>query len=249
LFCWHLFVGAAWWLGLSVWVLRRRPFWSAVIGGVLGVLAVPWCLVRYSWRVDVLLDKVLAHGPDGLSLLDCVAVFGLNLLMAVVGAGLGFPEVAMETARLAIPGAQERDVAGGRFPACAPKVAAAFDELRASSPANRVRPRRLAWTYGAPGSSWRAALALTPATVVGARLDDGWTLRTSVPIDYPPRYRLVFVSFAGVDLGVEEGLFHALEERGWLHPYTLTYVTPWDAPTPAVCEAWSVRVMTTLVGQ
>jgi len=100
----------------------------------------------------------------------------------------------------------------------------------------------VAWAYTSD-ESLRGGLALNPARVRVTPDANGRTVRVTVPVDYPPRSRLSFGALGPVELVVEEGLFHALEERGWLHPYELTYV--WyegeGTPVPPPCEAWSVR--------
>jgi hypothetical protein len=111
---------------------------------------------------------------------------------------------------------------------------------RSTSPSGR----RITWTYDWIHTNVRGALALNPSNVVVVGEGDERMVRTTVPIDYPPRYRLVFARIGQRDLAVEEGLFHALEELGWLHPYELTWQTPWPEGTqpPPTCEAWSVRL-------
>ena len=108
-----------------------------------------------------------------------------------------------------------------------------------------MAPERVAWSgYGTPGTSVRAALALNPAHV-GSRVDGEFLrVETVVAVDYPPGHRLELGRLGPLTLAVEEGLLHAAEARGWLHPYTLTYTShvPLAGPLPAACEAWSVRL-------
>lgn len=237
---WHCWLGALWW-AVAVSGRVRGRWWLALF--VSGLVAAPWTVWRYAVRVDVLTARVVRGGADALGVVDCLAIYGLNLVMAGTGLVLGFPEVAAETASLVVPGNDASEWRNNRFPACVPKVAAVIDDLRAQPVDGVLSGRRLAWTYGATGSSVRGALALTPATVSGRRLEGAVEVRTSVPIDYPDRFRLVLVEVGGLAVGVEEGLFNALEERGWLHPYTLTWVSrvP-DGPLPDPCEAWTVRL-------
>jgi len=237
--CWQLVVGALWWAGLAALLARStaeqrvRPWaWAAL--ALTGLPAALWCLVRYGQRVDALSHKVFAGGSEALAVPDMIALWGLNLVMAGAGAVLGFPEVAAETASLAVPndGTVVWDTRG-RFPACVPKIRSAISQ---------GGRRSVAWAYTSD-ESLRGGLALNPARVRVTPDANGRTVRVTVPVDYPPRSRLSFGALGPVELVVEEGLFHALEERGWLHPYELTYV--WyegeGTPVPPPCEAWSVR--------
>jgi hypothetical protein len=238
LLTWHCVLAAGWWT-LVAWPRRWRAR-QVVAMVAVGLLLVPWSAWRYAGRVSVLTERVVRDGPEALGVGDRVAILGLDLVMAGVGAGLGFPEVAAETAALVWPGPAERTWDSGRFPACVPAVARVVERARATG--RRVETD-LAWTYGAPGTSWRGALALNPAHVVAVPQADEVALAVRVPVDYPPRAMLPLFDLFGRTVGVEEGLFHALEELGWLHPYRLTWTARIGEPV-APCEAWSVRLLT-----
>ncbi len=218
---WHLWLGALWWAVAAGMVARRASRRAWLVHGLVGAALVPWCLWRYDQRATALMSRVLARGPDALGTADMVAVWGLNLLMATAGAALGLPEVAAETARLALPGPADREVVAGDFPRCAPKLAALVHRWQAQARDGRTAfgPTRVAWRYGEPGTSARAALALNPVTVSGRVVGRDLALRFEVAVDYPPNHRLAFGRIGPLSIAVEEGLFHALEVRGWLHPY------------------------------
>ncbi|TNE85775.1 MAG: hypothetical protein EP330_24370 [Deltaproteobacteria bacterium] len=248
LLTWQLWLGGLWWLGLAALLWRR--WWPGARLGLAwtgsGLVLVPWCVLGYIDRVEVLTARYLAGGPEALGMLDLVAVWGLNLVMAAVGLVVGLPEVAIETSLLAVPRGPALEWHSDRFPRCAPKVAAVVaDHQRAArGGAHSFREQRVAWRYGEAGSSVRAALALNPVTVRSERDGDVLHVRATVPVDYPAHAPLVLGRFAGRTLVVEEGLFHALEARGWLMPYTLTYTAevPIDSGPPPMCEAWGIRV-------
>lgn len=241
LLTWHVFLGALWWLAAAVAVSRGRPrYWAALLP--VGVLLVPWSLLRYTARMDALMAAVERDGAGALGVFDMIAVYGLNLLMGICGVGLGFPEVAAETLSLTVPHGRLEVTVPSRFPLCVPKIQrliVASDRGRQATTA-----RRIAWRYGERGTSVRAALALNPATVRLERHDDGVQVSATVPVDYPERARLVFGELGPFEVAVEEGLFHALETRGWLHPYRLTYVAtlPDGEALPTACEAWPLRL-------
>ena len=46
LLCWHLWMGALWWIGVAWMLVRDTSWWRAVLWAVLAALVVPWCLFR-----------------------------------------------------------------------------------------------------------------------------------------------------------------------------------------------------------
>lgn len=253
--CWTVYAGALWWAGLGAVVVWRVRWFRSLLYAVLGLSLVPWCLHRYDGRARERMAAVQKDGPAALSGADLVAVYGLNVAMGTAGYALGFPEVALETWRLGLPGADARRWRSDRFPVCAPRVAEVVERRRAQVRRGHEGPwhDRVAWKDYTPGprQSVRAALALTPVEIVTRGLEGGLLVEATVPVDYPPSFRLVFGRFGPFDLAVEEGLFHAAEERGWLHPYRLTWEVqvPLEGPLPPLCEAWSIRLGKPLLDQ
>lgn len=239
--CWLQVLATAWWLVAALFVVRPG-LKRTVIWALVGVVLVPWCVLRYDQRAAELNRRVQAKGPTALQVHDGIAVYGLHLHMVAAGALLGFPEVALESFGLVLP-LGDRTVSTERFPWCAPKIA---DVL--SKPGNRKT--RVAWVYHQPDESFRVALAMNP-THVTTRMEGPLQIASaSVPVDYPPRSTITFVDLGPVRVQIHEGLFHALEETGWLFPYTLTFETRRDPsqPLPELCEAWSVRAGRMLTG-
>lgn len=243
---WHLALGALWWVAAAFALYRTK--WRLGIGLIpVGVLLVPWCLHGYTVRSDLLADRVVREGPEALAVPDLFAVYGLNLIMGATGFVLGFPEVAVETLSLAIPHGREEVVVPSGLPLCAPKLARLV-EARRALPVGASRETRVAWTYRETDASFRAALALNPSTVRIERVEGAVEVQASVPVDYPERSRLVFGAVGPLEVAVQEGLLHALEERGWLFPYTLVLTARLedDASLPSPCEAWSVSLANSL---
>jgi hypothetical protein len=90
--------------------------------------------------------------------------------------------------------------------------------------------RTVAWTeYSSARDSVRVALALNSPLVltgVAERRNDAWwmDLRARAAIAYPRSALLRIGPVLGSDtLTFDEGLFWVLQERGWLHPYTVTW--------------------------
>jgi len=248
LLCWTVYLGALWWVGLGALVLWWRGLFSTAMYVLLGLFLVPLALVRYDQRSQHLHAAVRSGGPAVLSTADLSGIYGLNLLMGTTGYVLGFREIGMETLRMALPGPSTQRWEDARFPVCAPRVAEVVARRRQQAVQGREGPwtDRVAWSgYGSSADqSMRAGLALNPVEVRSSVEGDEMRVEATVPVDYPPSARTVLATAGPFEVAVEEGLFHAAEERGWLHPFELTWVVrvPLDGPMPPPCEAWSVRL-------
>lgn len=220
----------------ATWVLAAAG-WSAPWGGArwlralaaaswLAVGAAGWWvpLVEYQDRVDALGARVAAGGPEALGPRDLAGVWVLNLGMALGGVAVGFPEVAAETALLAVPGPAVRTFHGD-FAMASPRVRAA-----AAAIARDGRPRRVAFTY-ADHTDARVGLALNVLELAGRCEGGRLALVGRVEVDYPERGRLPLFVARGRAIVIDEALFHALEARGWLHPYVAEW--RWTADDPA----------------
>ncbi|MFT4627377.1 MAG: hypothetical protein ACI8PZ_006061 [Myxococcota bacterium] len=212
---------------LGVLAARKDWRWSA-LWAALVVLTSPVAVLDYAQRVDALTAK---RATTGLDTRDRAAVWWLNLTMAGVGAAVGFPEAAVETALLAVPGPAERSF-HSPFPMRDAGVRQAVERMARSGPGT-LPHHRVTWTYGERGRSDRVALACNALDLSGVAVPDGDGLRLDlegrVDIRYPQRARLHLFTLAGRRVGIDEGLFADLQDAGWLFPYTAVW-------------RWSVRV-------
>jgi len=206
---------------LAVW--RERPWW-----GLLGALAVVPAPAEYQLRV-----RVLAEHRAHLSTREAAGVWLLNLGMAAGGTLAGFPEVALETALLVFPDEDGVRTFRSAFPRGSYRVAAVVDTWAAACRGGRTRfgPAHLPLGYEGGHAEWRRSLALSPVTLRGtASSDCTLTIEATVPVDYPDRAFLVLAPTPWGPLGIDEGLFDALEDTGWLFPYEARWV--WTEPPP-----------------
>ncbi len=235
-------------MALGAWLFhphqQRAGFKAAFVA--LGLLLVPLCLGRYAQGVDRMMAKVRGGGPAALALHDRLAVYGLNGAMGASGILLGAPEAGVETLLLMVPSSGTRRWRSQGFPHCAPKVG---DLLRrqqgqAQAGGQTFATQTLVWEIGERGTSARAGLALNTLEVRTRR--EGPMLHTEsvVEVAYVANVALPLARLGPLDLRVEQGLFHALEQLGWLHPYAMHYESRIGVlePLPARCEAWSVRL-------
>jgi len=215
------------------WRLAR----AAVLLSVAGAAAFAWHVPfhEYADRIQSLSRSVEA-GPQRLSTRDLAATWTLHLAMAAGGWLAGFPEAAGETAGLVFRGSPERVHRSDmpmRSPTVRRAVARAFAAAAASGSQDVALPaQRIVFVYDPDRESLRAALALNPLLLVGrvVKPGQGWRadLQATVQVAYPRRAVLRLGEVRGRSLVIDEGLFWALQQRGWLHPYLAT------------CQ-WSVR--------
>lgn len=208
-------VGAALY-GRGRWIVAGLPLLGSPVTAV----------IEYPLRIEPLAARHATAGPDALSTRDRASVWLLHLGMGLAGAPL-FPEAASETLRLVAPGPEVR-VIRSSFPSGATPIREGLarweDALRdAEEDAVLFRPRRI--VIGR--TELRHALALDPVTLSGSgvRHGDRWQLDVlaAVPIDYPPKSALPLFATPAGPVRIHEGLFDALEQRGWLFPYTAEY--------------------------
>ncbi len=202
-----------------------RGRWAVALLGGFAVVPAP---VEYLLRV-----QTLAAHRDALSTREKAGIWLLNLGMAAGGTLAGFPEVALETTLLTIPDRDGVRTFRSSFPRGSSAIAPVIDGWhRACAAGQRAfGPTRLGLGYGGGHADVRRALALAPPTLT-ATADDACALSVtvSVPIDYPEQAFLRLFDTPLGTVGVDEGLYDALEDAGWLFPYEARWV--WAEPAP-----------------
>jgi hypothetical protein len=229
-----LLFGAPWtagWLAALAAVIAARR--RAPIAAVLVIGAVGWTtpLHEYADRTEALAAK------ETWSHRDRAGVWVLNAGMAITGAAIGFPEVALETTLLALPGPPHRRF-DSAFPSHSPQVRAVIDDWKESIDPDGRSPvildtETIRWTYRE--SSWRelrSGLALDAFTLTGtaAQGRDGWELMLcgEVNVSYPQHARLPLGTIGGRSIVIDEGLFWRLQQEGWMWPYVAQWC--WREP-------------------
>jgi hypothetical protein len=219
-------------VSLSPFGSQKKPF--IIIRGIIFVVAVvvplssPLIFVQeVQSRTDGMWRIVNEQGAEALPLNYKCAIWGGNIVMALGGAALGYPEAAKQTVYMIFNGPNKR-VWESDFALSSPKVLEPlkwFSKNLPSKPTSsqiRMKPVSLAWR--GYKNDRRVAFALNgPAKLSAEARFDGndWIIKNSVvvPIRYPPKARVHLITIAGKPFYVEEGLFRALETVGWLHPY------------------------------
>lgn len=218
--------------GVALPVGGRRIAGLRVGGWVALVL-----VASFGWRVlfrefarrhDGLSVQVQRYGSRGLTLRDRLGVYTLNLAMAAGGFVAGLPEVALEALLMSWRGPAERAFESDfamRSVVVREAVVGFFGDLRAERGVEAVLPvRQVSWRSYDQDSP-RVSLALNgPLRLSGraVREQGGWRLdlEGAVECRYPRYARLTLMRVGGQTLALDEGLFWALQETGWLHPFT-----------------------------
>ena len=168
------------------------------------------------------------------TLQDRIGIYGLNLVMGVVGYPF-YPEASRETFLMMFdPGPSARRVFHSDFGLGSRKMRARLMDFVAglrpddTASAHSFGPVRVEWTkfdYRLTEPEARYALALnqTRLTARAERRGERWLVdvRHEMDVEYPES---IYVTLIGRPrLRVEEGLFWVLQNYGWLHPYIAEY--------------------------
>lgn len=246
---WTLLFGLVWtsaWLfanGLVLWA-RSRGRWllrwmRALCFGVLLGTAFAFKVVpfgEFAARQAALTSAWTQAGPEGLDLRDALGLYVLHGLMGGTAFVVGLPHAGMEVGGLLLPASKSRH-SSGAFPLKAPQVRAvlveAIQELDTQNKSEGkvdLPARPVSW--GPEDAVHPSLPVLMPITspmllqVSGDREAARWrlTVVASARVSWERRARYVMPwRVDGVEVSLDESLFFALEQRGWLHPYECTW--------------------------
>lgn len=161
----------------------------------------------FSFRIDYLGKLVRAEGAQALSYPDRVAIYLYNIPMALGGLLMWCPEIALETLALMLP--MDRDktyVVHSDFALASPRIKRIVDHYQPEMgrvPIGGVR-------YDSHGEL-RATLALGGG---GLRCTK---TQCAIKVD------IAYSENAPKTFWIDEAIFSALQDLGWLHPYWLEY--------------------------
>ena len=168
------------------------------------------------------------------TLQDRLGIYGLNIVMSVVGFPL-YPEASKETLLMMLdPGPSARRVFRSDFGLGSYKIRAPLRDFAArlqqgdSTSSPSFGPANVQWTKSdyrltEPEARYALALNQTRLTARAERRGERWLIvvREEMEVKYPES---IYVTLVGRPrLRVEEGLFWVLQNYGWLHPYTAEY--------------------------
>jgi hypothetical protein len=165
---------------------------------------------------------------------DQIGIYGLNVVMGVVGYPL-YPEASRETFLMMFrPGLSGRRVFYSDFGLGSRRLRGPLRDFAArlqkpdSTYPQKYGPVWVEWPRSdyrltEPEARYALALNQTKLAAQAERRGDRWLIdvRHEMKVSYPES---VYVTLIGRPrLRVEEGLFWVLQKCGWLHPYTAEY--------------------------
>lgn len=226
-----------WLLGLAltllvyfIWTKQTKLILTAFI---VSLLLLPMSFNTVSKRMDYFGELIKGQGAQALTTIEKTSIYLGNISMALVGFAIIAPEVAVETLLLMDPSGQDRHFKSD-FAMKSLHVRNLIDDYTqkvkaGDAPLNSPRiPLR--WGPGYNSYSmfdYRVALAVAGGGLwlEYEKTETGYDIKCRVTIDvkYSEKYQLDVFEAYGVRLYIEEAIFSALQDVGWLHPYYAHY--------------------------
>ena len=189
----------------------------------------PFMIGEVDQQVEALSRKN-RYDLSAFDLRDRVGIYGLNVMMGVVGYPL-YPEASRETLLMMLdPGPSARRVFNSGFGLGSRKLREKLAEFAANLQSDTASSRsygpvRIEWNKSdyrltEPESRYALALNQTVFTARAERRGERWLIdvRHEMEVKYPDSVMVTLITRPR--LRVEEGLFWVLQNCGWLHPYT-----------------------------
>lgn len=234
---WGAWYGALGFLAILVAVLwplrlRRRIATVALALVLLGAAAIPTAN-HVTTRMAAMRVQVLTDGAGGLSLQDRLAIWFGNGAVAVTGCAVTFCEAATETALMYFPGIAGEHEILSTLPMRSLWLRDMIEREGRARVSGAARypgtGRELFWTdaLSDPLREGRAMMALNGGRLFLDRADPaaphGIHARLVVPVRYRKGVRHVILDHGPARLVIEDTVFWALQEIGWMTPYTPVY--------------------------
>jgi len=180
------------------------------------------------------LSRKNRHDLSAFDLRDKLGIYGLNIMMGVVGYPL-YPEASKETMLMMFdPGPSARRVFYSDFGLGSRKVRLRLRAFAAglasddTAAARSYGPVRIAWSiadyrFSEPESRYALALNQTMLEARAERRGSRWLIdvRHWMEVKYPDSCLVTLITRPR--LRMDEGLFWVLQSYGWLHPYIADY--------------------------
>lgn len=147
-------------------------------------------------------------------------IYALNILMSITALPI-YPEVARESLYLMIPCKSRQRLFEGDFFLSSALIRKKISNLQAGAAC------KIHWTvkdYLLHKNEARYALALNPCRLSVTATGNTLLYEVRVQVAYPVSCEAELIGWPVV-ITVEEGLFHYLQECGWLHPYEAIWQT------------------------
>tara|TARA_B100000780_G_C21053439_1_gene423122 strand:- start:38 stop:832 length:795 start_codon:yes stop_codon:yes gene_type:complete len=237
LFAFTSFMWGIWWFGAFltiisclIWAKKTGPLVSLL---AISILSLPFVFNAISDEMDYLGKLIRNQGPQALSTQEKISIYTGNIAMALGGFSIMAPEVALETLYLMRPSGKDK-IFQSDFAMRSEHIQDLIDAyskkvVNGSAP---KQSKRIPLRWGAGSSTYSMFDYRVSLAVAGGGLfldyektDVGYKIKCRITIDvkYSEGYKLPIINAYGVRLYIDEAIFSALQEIGWLHPYYAHY--------------------------
>jgi len=197
------------WINLD---FKRIILFSFIIF-LVGMAMLPLSIKQYNARSKDYFQRI--QEKKSLSFSEKISIYGLNIFFCT-GGSLIYPEVAKESMLMMFKDSDGVREFESDFFLKSQKIQSAL-----KNPFNTPK-KKVTWNpkYYKLYPESRYALALNPCEVYPP-LKNGHSTeyKISVKVSYPYSSEIYLIKNEFVQLQVQEGLFHYLQQEGWLHPY------------------------------
>jgi hypothetical protein len=202
--------------------LRKMMVGLTVVGMLL---AAPMTLNSLTSGIRHLGDHVVSNGPQSISYASRFGLWWSAVWMSLGGLAYGAPYTVAEQVLMFWPGPKER-LWNDDFPSHARKVRDQIEDAkRKAGGGSGVYTNDLIWRSYCQDDC-DVGLALNGGDLTVEIADDGekCTATARVSVWYKPQYRSsTILGYGGYALRIDQAAYWALQELGWLHPFTLRY--------------------------
>ena len=228
----------AWWLafGASLTIggnITSRRKTVMIVGVATCLMTLPLTFNQISLRMDHYGVVIRTQGPESLSISEKLSIYLGNITMGLAGFAIGAPEVSIETLLLIRPNPGKAYSVNHDFAMGSPYIHRLVQDFAVKVARGESSPhlKRVPLTWDPMMSyslhDYRVPLAIRGGGLraVAHKNDDGYLIDCKATIDvrYSEKYKLDIFNAYGTRLYIDEAIFSALQDLGWLNPYVLHY--------------------------
>lgn len=237
IFAFNSFMWEVWWLFgmltiLSFLIWARRKLISISLFLII-IVSLPLSFNQISNKMDYLGDLIRNQGSQALSTWERVSIYSGNIAMAVGGFAILAPEVAVETLLLMDPRGKDRTFHSD-FAMGSKHITDIIEKytLKVKSGSAPLRSERIPLRWGAGQDAYSMFDHRVSWAVAGGGLfldyqksGDTYKIkcRITIAVKYSEGYKLKILNAYGIRLYIDEAIFSALQDLGWLQPYFAHY--------------------------
>lgn len=192
----------------------------------------PYSFNQISNRMDYFGEIIRKKGATALQTHEKVSIYLGNISMGLVGFAIFAPEVSVETLLLIDPRGKDRTFKSS-FAMKSPHINSLIDQYTKKVKAGKapLKSKRIPLIW--PGRNTYSMLDYRVALAVAGGglfleykpIGQGYEIdcRITIDVKYSEDYKLEVINSKNVRLYIDEAIFSAMQDIGWLHPYYAHY--------------------------